>query len=228
MKIVLLLTTLSLFICVLTTVQAAAPVTSPAPAPAPAQAFEAPAFDPNEKCDSRDGQIVAARTAVETSCKWISEIGLGTREDPNSAISKMNKHRFCKDNYVFAGYYIEGLTATSHQDFKMVVLHPVKPALEKVVTPHYDFGNGYKMGEQFNYAATVHPKGCWSPYLWTRPETEQKIEKITFSMKCDKDKITGKYHIVAAGIYASHDILEKLNPAACKGVENKSPYSDIK
>ncbi|MBF0299925.1 MAG: hypothetical protein HQK51_14460 [Oligoflexia bacterium] len=183
----------------------------------------APAFDIKEDCSTENGQIEAAKNAVIVSCKWFEELGSGSKEDIGNAIGKINSSRFCKDNYVWVASYLEDPSAVENKDVKVVTIHPVKPGLEKTVTIHSDLGNGYRVVGQQIYVGHVHPEGCWIPYLWTKPGTEHKVEKISYTMRC-KDKTTGKFVMPAAGIYTSHDHLKKLNHPACKGVEKKDPY----
>ncbi|MBF0360866.1 MAG: hypothetical protein HQK49_07635 [Oligoflexia bacterium] len=182
-------------------------------------------FDPNEKCDTEENRIETAKKAGQLACKWIEEIGAGSKDDPNSAFAMISKRRFCGEDYVAVLRYFEGMTAKSHIGEFIVLLHPVKPGLEKLKNPHTDMGNGYLVGEQHNAVGDLHPAGCWIPYLWTKPGTEIKREKITFVLRC-KDKLTGMYMLPSSGIYASHTHLKKLNPPECKGAEDKNPYKN--
>lgn len=187
------------------------------------KAAQAPAFDNKEDCSTVEGEIAATKKAVTLSCDWIRELGAGNQDDRNSGFGKIFTHRFCQDNYVFVTTYIKGLTAKSHKNEKVLVLHPVKPMLKKVVTPHYDFGNGHKIAEQMNYVGDTHPDGCWIPYLWTKPGTTDRVEKITFVKRC-KDKNNSTEYLAAAGIYANFIMLKKLNPADCKDAHKKDNY----
>lgn len=186
------------------------------------------AFNSNENCSDVKGEMEAAKDAVIASCKWIKDIGKGKRENIDSAFGKIFKHRFCKDNYVYIIEYLADLRLDNHKDDKIMLLHPVKPGLEKSLTPHFIFNGGYRILSQQMVAAKMHPEGCWIKYLWTKPGTEKLTDKITYTMKC-KDKETGKEFLAAGGVYASHKLATdenaKAKTAECNGI-SRSPYEN--
>lgn len=184
----------------------------------------APAFNPNEDCSTSVKEIQVAKEAAQIACKWIEEIGAGDKNDPQTAFGKIFRYRFCQDNYVWILEWVDNVTSTSHAPYKIMLLHPTKPALEDNLNlVHLDFGRGYHVIEQQLMTGKVQPQGCWIPYYWTKPGTEKATQKISFIMRC-KDKLSGKYMTAGAGIYGDHNIIRKLNPAECKPAEQPIPF----
>lgn len=188
------------------------------------EAGKAIPFDPNEDCSTTEKNVETAKNAALMACDWIETKGAGIKDNLELAFGMINVRRFCTDNYVWVLDYVEDMTATSHTNYKITLLHPVRPALESnMIQVHRDFGRGYYIIEQQNLAAKLNPEGCWIPYLWTKPGTTETSEKISFIKKC-KDKITKKYMQVGAGVHAPHELLKKLNPPQCKPAEEPHPY----
>ncbi|MBF0360334.1 MAG: cache domain-containing protein [Oligoflexia bacterium] len=187
----------------------------------------APKFDEKELCSNQNEEIASAKSAVEISCNWIANLELGNKDDANSALGKIFRHRFCGDNYVYVVKYEENLTVTSHSNEKPLIIHPTKPGLAKVLDYHLDFGNGHKIAEVLVYVGKINPDGCWISYLWTRPGTTDKVEKITFTKKC-KAENSDRFYMVAAGVYAPFSLIPKLNPALCKDAGTIKSISEVK
>ncbi|MBF0363073.1 MAG: hypothetical protein HQK49_18780 [Oligoflexia bacterium] len=178
-----------------------------------------------EDCSTIEKQLQMAKKASLTACQWIAELGAGSRDDANSGFGKIAAARFCDGNYVYITEYIPNLTATSHSNYKYMLLHPVKPGLEKdMSTVHKVFASDYHVPEQTNFAASLNEgKGCWFPYYWTKPGDTAPSEKISFAVRCT-DKITKKPMIATAGVHAPHTLYKSLNPPECAGTDNKWPY----
>ncbi|MBF0363175.1 MAG: hypothetical protein HQK49_19290 [Oligoflexia bacterium] len=184
-----------------------------------------PKFNNKEDCSTINGELQAAKHAAITSCKWIEELGSGDKNDEKSAFYKIAASRFCENNYVWIQEYIPNLTDKTPAEYKTVLLHPVKPALENdLKLIHKEFARSYKIVEQHNLAASLNNgKGCWDYYYWTKPGQEIPTEKISFIIRC-KDKITGKEMMAAAGAHATHATYKKINPPECNGTDNPHPY----
>ncbi|MBF0359461.1 MAG: hypothetical protein HQK49_00525 [Oligoflexia bacterium] len=181
-------------------------------------------FNSKENCSLPELQAKEAQIAAEMSCKWIEENGAGDRQDPKSAFGKIFRYRFCKDNYVAVLDYVK-MDATSHDPYKLIILHPTKPGLEgDMHLAHKSFTGGYHVLDLHYYGVDLDPAGCWIGYLWTKPGSESASEKLTFVKKC-KDKLTGKYMIVNSGVHAELSLLDKLNSPTCKKANNvKEPF----
>ncbi|MBF0361440.1 MAG: hypothetical protein HQK49_10525 [Oligoflexia bacterium] len=190
------------------------------------QSTKTNAFDPKEDCSTIEKTLDTAKNAAIISCKWISEIGAGSKNETGSAFNKIAFARFCGSNYVGISAYIKDLTAESHKKFQYVLLHPTKPGIEKDMgLVHKEFFLGYKVFEQNNFAASLNNgNGCWYPYYWTKPGEMEASPKITFVIRC-KDKKTGVEMVAASGVHVTHDYIDRLNPPKqCEGVASKSPY----
>ncbi|MBF0360323.1 MAG: cache domain-containing protein [Oligoflexia bacterium] len=182
-------------------------------------------FYKDENCSTPAKAADSAKKSALIACHWIEDIGLGDKNNAKSAAAMIVNSRFCGDNYIWVLDYLDNVTATSHLLYKITLLHPVKPALEQSLNQiHKDFGEGFYIVDQQLFASSLSDDGCWIKYNWTKPGTLEKSEKITFVKKC-KDKSTGKFTIVGAGLHAPHDLLITLNPPQCKKAEVANPYN---
>ncbi|MBV2167672.1 MAG: cache domain-containing protein [Bdellovibrio sp.] len=107
-----------------------------------------------------------AKEAVEKVCKEIEAKG-------DAALEMVQGFRFCGSNYVWV----------QDTDLNMV-LHPIKPKLNKTSLKENKDDNGKALFVEFDKMAKAKKEGGWVDYVWPKPGAEKATDKISFVKKC--------------------------------------------
>ena len=113
--------------------------------------FAVAADDKHEagKCSKED-----AKAAVLKMCDIIEKKG-------DESLKDIQSFRFCGDNYVWV------------QDSDlMMVIHPIKPKLNKTSLKENKDENGKFLFVEFDKAAKSQANGGWVEYVWPKPKAE--------------------------------------------------------
>ncbi|NUN05268.1 MAG: cache domain-containing protein [Bdellovibrio sp.] len=107
-----------------------------------------------------------AKEAVEKVCKEIEAKG-------DASLEMVQGFRFCGSNYVWI----------QDADVNMV-LHPIKPKLNKTSLKENKDDNGKALFVEFDKMAKAKKDGGWVEYVWPKPGAEKATDKISFVKKC--------------------------------------------
>lgn len=107
-----------------------------------------------------------AKEAVEKVCAEIEAKG-------DAALEMVQGFRFCGSNYVWI----------QDTDINMV-LHPIKPKLNKKSVKEDKDENGKALFVEFDKMAKAKKEGGWVEYVWPKPGAEKATDKVSFVKKC--------------------------------------------